>query len=380
VTLVGGELHGAGTIKGRLENLVGQVRPGPGPATLRIEGDFTQFREGILQLELGGLAAGTESDLLEISGTARLDGERQVLAMPSFQPTVGEGVEVLRYGKRQGVFARVPGLDPPDGRHLRAFYEEPGDEPGTAGSLWLRVTGQALPPECRASQRTLSWAADNDAMARILSQSDSARTLAEGLLGRFDPLTDEPPECGLTGRSPQSPNDRGRVGIAFAWSKLGSLFHWTTIVIHEFGHAQQALQQRFVSAEAAPFMTARDYAVLRWSGEEDAYRVQATGLDEIADAVPNYERCRAELLASDPCGLEHAAIIERMSAGPPEEARARIAALFAYPRLEMEWQQHRNITPEERANLADVETRVQTLLATPEWQDKVARWQNRLPP
>jgi len=320
--------------------------------------------------------AGTESDLLEISGTARLDGERQVLAMPSFQPTVGEGVEVLRYAKRQGVFARVPGLDLAPGRHLRAFYEEPG-EPGTVGSLWLRVRAQALPAECRAPQRPLVWADDNDDMFRILSQSDSAAALANGLFRRYDvsdtELSPTAPGLGLTARSPQSPNDRGRVGFQFAWSRLASLFQWTTIVIHEFGHAQRALQQRFISSEAAPFMTVRDYAVLRWSGEERAYRLQATGLDEIADAVPDFEPCRAEILASDP-------IIERMSAGSPEEAREKIAALFEYPLLEREWFQHRNITPEERANLADVETRVRTLLATPEWQDEVARWQNRLPP
>jgi hypothetical protein len=374
VAIAGGELHGAGTIKGLLENLAGEVVPGPGPATLRIEGDFTQFREGTLRLELGGLAAGTESDLLEISGAARLDGERRVLAMPSFQPTVDERVEVLRYAKRQGVFARVPGLDLAAGRHLRASYEEPGG-PGTAGSLWLRVTAQALPAECSAPQRPLVWADDNDAMARILSQSDSAAALANGLSGRYDVLTTEPlpPHLGLTGRSNQSPNDRGRVGFQFAWSRLASLFQWTSIFNHEAGHAQQALRQRFVSSEAAPFMTVRDYAVLRWSGEEGAYRVQATGLDEIADAVPNFERCRAEILTSDPC-------VERMSAGRPEEARKEIAALFEYPLLETEWRQHRNITLEERAKLADVETRVQTLLATPEWQAEVARWQNRLPP
>jgi hypothetical protein len=154
---------------------------------------------------------------------------------------------------------------------------------------------------------------------------------------------------------------------------LASPFWLTSVFIHELGHAQQALQQRFVSSEAAPFMTVQDYAVLRWSGEEEAYRVQAIGLDEIADAVPNFERCHAEILAEDP-------IIERMSAGPPEEARREIAALFEYPLLETEWLLYRNITPEERANLADVETRVQTFLATPTWQAEVARWRNWLPP
>jgi hypothetical protein len=122
--------------------------------------------------------AGTESDLLEITGTARLDGERRVQAMPSFQLTVGDAVEVLRYGKRQGVFAWVSGLDLAAGRHLRASYDrlascEAPDEPSMAGSLCLKLSAQALPPECRAPQRQLSWA-DKDAMARILSQSDSA--------------------------------------------------------------------------------------------------------------------------------------------------------------------------------------------------------------
>jgi hypothetical protein len=145
VTIEGGVLQGDGTIQGSLENVAGTVIPGPGRVTLSIQGRFSQSQNGILVLELGGLVAGTESDLLEISGAAQLDGEGRVLVMPSFQPGFGERVEVLRYTERGGVFASVTGLDLASGRHLRASYEEPGG-PGTAGSLWL------APVECSGAQ------------------------------------------------------------------------------------------------------------------------------------------------------------------------------------------------------------------------------------
>jgi hypothetical protein len=234
-----------------------------------------------------------------------------------------------------------------------------------------RLLSRCPQPIC--IQRQLAWADDKDDIARILSQSHSAAALVNA--GRYDVLTTEPlpPELGLTGRSNQSPDDRGRVGFQFAWSRLASLFQWASIFNHEAGHAQQALQQRFVSSEAAPFMTARDYAVLRWSGEEGAYRVQATGLDEIADAVPDFERCRAEILASDPR-------VERMSAGRPEEARKEIAALSNTRSSRRNGVGTATSRQAERAKLADVETRVKTLLATPAWQAEVARWQNRRRP
>ena len=134
----------------------------------------------------------------------------------------------------------------------------------------------------------------------------------------------------------------------------------------------QALRQRFTVAETAPFLIPAQYAVLRWGGERGAYGLQATVLDEIADATPDFERCRAVILEVDPR-------VERVSAGREQEARQEIVAFFEWEELAAEWQRHNAVSPEERAKLHDVEERVRALLASQEWQAEEAKWRAYLP-
>ena len=148
VTMAGGALRGGGRIEGTLSNVAGEISPGQGTGKLTVTGDFMQGRAGILRLELGGLVAGTESDLLEVTGTARLDGERTIATVGAFRPALGEAVEVIRYGQRRGVFARVTGLDLAEGLHLSARYEDP-TQLGQPGSLRLVARPTPLPAECR---------------------------------------------------------------------------------------------------------------------------------------------------------------------------------------------------------------------------------------
>lgn len=376
--LVGGSLKGGGTVRGLLENVAGEVAPGPGDASLKVEGDFTQGYQGTLSLDVGGLAVGTESDLLEVTGTVSLDGERRVTVKPGFQPSVGEKVAVLRYAGRKGVFARTRGLDISPGLHLRALYEEPAAS-GTAGTLSLQAARTGLPSDCRSPASPLTWASAKAEVGRIISQSTSAVDLSTRILGVFQvsstPLSGR--LLGLTARNPLTPDDRSKLAIQFGWTRLSSLFHLATVFNHEAEHVRNAHARKFVAAEAAPFMGIRNYAILYWSGEEEAYRAQSKGLFEIADTSTDFERCRADMLTGDP--LISDAVLERLAADDEKGAREEIVNEHPLSDVTAAWQQHRMIDTRERGRLADVDMRVQELIASSEWQVLAERWEFALP-
>jgi hypothetical protein len=169
--------------------------------------------------------------------------------------------------------------------------------------------------------------------------------------------------------------------MKFGWKRFRSVFHFSTIFNHEAEHARRSYIRKYVRTEAAPFMGYRDYAVLYWSGEEEAYRAQSTGLLEIADAATDLERCRAEILNGIP-GDPNAPgdeVLERLAAGKEGEAREKIVDVHPAAATVAEWQQYANVTSEERDKLVDVEAKVRALLATPEWRVLVDRWEFALP-
>ena len=82
----GSEVRGVGTISGNVEN-GGLVAPGNSAGTLDINGNYTQTAVGDLAIEI---AAPTEFDRLEITGTATLGGELQVSLLDGFTPSAGQ--------------------------------------------------------------------------------------------------------------------------------------------------------------------------------------------------------------------------------------------------------------------------------------------------
>jgi len=74
---------------------------------LTITGDYDQFPEGSLEIELGGSEAGTEYDQLVVEGNAFLDGTLSISLISSYVPQVGESFEVLTVGSVTGSFSRV---------------------------------------------------------------------------------------------------------------------------------------------------------------------------------------------------------------------------------------------------------------------------------
>ncbi|MES9858365.1 MAG: hypothetical protein ABW166_17455 [Sedimenticola sp.] len=67
----------------------GTFRPGHSPAVTTITGHYTQDADGILEIELAGLAEG-EFDLLNISGVANLSGTLEVTLLDDYLPEEGD--------------------------------------------------------------------------------------------------------------------------------------------------------------------------------------------------------------------------------------------------------------------------------------------------
>jgi len=82
----------------------GVVAPGQSPGTLTIDGNYIQDPVGTLLIELGGYAPGTDSDLLEITGTAQLDGGLGVSLWNGFTPSDGDEFDILKAGELSGMF------------------------------------------------------------------------------------------------------------------------------------------------------------------------------------------------------------------------------------------------------------------------------------
>jgi len=84
---------------GNLVNNGGTLAPGNSPGVTTIEGDYSQDINSSLKIELAGLLAGTEYDVLDISGSATLDGILDVSLFDRgsglFEPADGDYFDIL---------------------------------------------------------------------------------------------------------------------------------------------------------------------------------------------------------------------------------------------------------------------------------------------
>ncbi len=94
----GGRLAGAGTITGNVAN-AGQVDPGSAGSAglLTITGTYTQTATGTLDVEIGGLVAGTQYDQLRVTGAATLGGALNVTQVNGFTRTAGDTFTAMTY-------------------------------------------------------------------------------------------------------------------------------------------------------------------------------------------------------------------------------------------------------------------------------------------
>ncbi|MCA1733623.1 MAG: tandem-95 repeat protein, partial [Acidobacteria bacterium] len=98
VDFQGGALMGHGTFTGNILNSGGSVRAGASPGILTIDGNYTQGSAGSLDVELGGLTAGTEFDQLNVTGTASLGGTLNVALLAPYVPADGDSYRILTFG------------------------------------------------------------------------------------------------------------------------------------------------------------------------------------------------------------------------------------------------------------------------------------------
>ncbi len=100
-----GSLSGSGTVAADAVNSAGTVAPGPSPATLTIQGDYTQTG-GSLVVALAGAATG-QFDALTVTGSASLGGRLRVVLVNGFAPANGQAFDILICATRNGQFSAV---------------------------------------------------------------------------------------------------------------------------------------------------------------------------------------------------------------------------------------------------------------------------------
>ncbi len=112
VDVDGGTLSGSGSINADLIN-DGTVRPGASAGLITVLLDYDQSAGGVLEIELGGLMAGTEFDQLSVTGNVTLDGTLQVSLLGLFNPAWSDSFSILTGASIAGTFAAeiFPSLD-----------------------------------------------------------------------------------------------------------------------------------------------------------------------------------------------------------------------------------------------------------------------------
>jgi hypothetical protein len=96
LNITGGTLTGGGTLVGDVNNTGGTLATGDSPGTLTITGNYVQGAGGIFQAELAGAAtAGTDYDLLSVSGTATLDGILDIQLFGAYTGNEGDQFDII---------------------------------------------------------------------------------------------------------------------------------------------------------------------------------------------------------------------------------------------------------------------------------------------
>ncbi|MFV2068579.1 MAG: beta strand repeat-containing protein, partial [Pirellulales bacterium] len=176
-----GTLAGSGTIYADVSSN-GTVSPGASPGVLNITGNYTQGPDGWLEIEIGGLTAGSEYDQVHVSGAAYLDGALEIALTGGFRPQVGDAFpDVLTFASGEGDFATRVGLDAGQGVVFDPVYLATSLDVETAfglldteSDLTLRRAGDAIEIVNTGTSNLLASAALADVGRVILSGSDRA--------------------------------------------------------------------------------------------------------------------------------------------------------------------------------------------------------------
>ena len=111
VVINAGALGGSGEIGGDLVIAAGSaVAPGNSAGTLSVTGNYTQEAGAFLKIQIGGLTAGTQHDVLNVTGALTIDGgSLDISLINGFTPTPGDMFDVLNFGSAIGNLDAIHG-------------------------------------------------------------------------------------------------------------------------------------------------------------------------------------------------------------------------------------------------------------------------------
>lgn len=120
-----GVVQGTGTIRvNHRFTGAGQLAPGNSPGRLRIEGDVVLTDTAQLVLEMAGLEAGSEHDVLEVTGGLTLEGGRITLSfLDGFAPHAGDQFRLIEVGGSFNSDASILVLGLADGWHYETSFD-----------------------------------------------------------------------------------------------------------------------------------------------------------------------------------------------------------------------------------------------------------------
>jgi hypothetical protein len=123
VTIQGGKLFGNGTIASTLVSS-GSVTAGDSAAKAGklSPSTYTQNSGGSLNVQIGGLTAGTQYSQLAVANGVSLNGTLNIKVVNGFIPAIGNSFIILTGSVRSGTFAHVNGLTIPTGGHFTVAY------------------------------------------------------------------------------------------------------------------------------------------------------------------------------------------------------------------------------------------------------------------
>ena len=107
LSVEGGVLNGNSVIDAPVANSGGIVAPGTSTGVLSLLQTYTQSVGGTLQIEIGGLTAGTEYDQLAVSGTANLGGALSIEMVNGFTGNIGDSFTIMTYAAKMGGFDAI---------------------------------------------------------------------------------------------------------------------------------------------------------------------------------------------------------------------------------------------------------------------------------
>jgi hypothetical protein len=115
-TVFFGSTNGSGSYTGTgTVDFEGDLKPGNSPAAVSFAGDVVFGPDATLEMEIGGIAAGTQHDQINVAGKLTLDGTLKLSIINGFVPAAGQTFDLLNWGSIAGAFTSldlpiIPGL------------------------------------------------------------------------------------------------------------------------------------------------------------------------------------------------------------------------------------------------------------------------------